>query len=68
MSPASTGAENDVPLKGIFNFTPATTWLQLVAWTAYLVTVLTLFVRRVWSTPAPPRPVVAAAPAAVTAH
>ncbi|MBK5249151.1 MAG: FTR1 family protein [Actinomycetales bacterium] len=55
-------------LKGIFNFTPATTWLQLVAWTAYLVTVLTLFVRRVWSTPAPPRPVVAAAPAAVTAH
>ncbi|MBT0992750.1 FTR1 family protein [Cellulomonas sp. DKR-3] len=47
-------------LKGVFNFTPATTWLQLVAWVAYVATVLTFFVRTTWgSHPAPPR---AAAP------
>lgn len=32
-------------LKGIFNFTPATTVLQAVAWTAYVAIVLTLFLR-----------------------
>ncbi|EAQ00865.1 putative membrane protein [Janibacter sp. HTCC2649] len=32
-------------LKGIFNFTPATTVLQAVAWTAYVVVVLTFFLR-----------------------
>jgi high-affinity iron transporter len=32
-------------LKGIFNFTPATTVLQAVAWTAYVAVVLTLFLR-----------------------
>jgi len=32
-------------LKGTVNFTPATTWLQAVAWTAYLVPVLVLFLR-----------------------
>lgn len=32
-------------LKGIFNFTPATTWLQAVAWVLYVGTVLTLFLR-----------------------
>jgi high-affinity iron transporter len=32
-------------LKGIFNFTPATTVLQAVAWVLYVGTVLTLFLR-----------------------
>jgi high-affinity iron transporter len=32
-------------LKGIFNFSPATTWLQAVVWVAYLVPVMYLFFR-----------------------
>lgn len=36
-------------LKGTVNFTPATTWLQAVAWAAYLVPVLVLFLRPVRS-------------------
>ena len=44
-------------LKGTVNFTPATTWLQAVAWVAFFVPVVVLYVR-----PAPPRP------AAVLAH
>ena len=43
-------------LKGVFNFTPATTWLQAVGWTLYVVPTLTLFVRGAWFTPAPSRP------------
>jgi high-affinity iron transporter len=54
-------------LKGIFNFSPNTTWLQAIAWTAYVVPTMWLFVRRVR-----PRPVVAAAappvPGPATAH
>lgn len=34
-------------LKGIFNFTPATTLLQAIAWTIYVAVVLTLFLRPV---------------------
>lgn len=30
-------------LKGIFNFTAQTSWAQVIAWTAYLVPVMTLF-------------------------
>jgi len=45
-------------LKGIFNFTPATTKLQLVGWVAYLVPVLFFFIRTTWgrSTSAPAAP------------
>lgn len=38
-------------LKGLVNFTPATTWLQGVAWLLYVGVVLTLFLRPVRSTP-----------------
>ncbi|MGV8884591.1 MAG: iron uptake transporter permease EfeU [Microbacteriaceae bacterium] len=34
-------------LKGIFNFSPATTWLEAVAWVAYVVPVLTIFISTV---------------------
>ena len=39
-------------LKGIFNFTPATTVLQAVAWVLYVGIVLTLFLRPVTCRPA----------------
>lgn len=32
-------------LKGVFNFSPATTWLQAIAWTAYVVPVSCLYIR-----------------------
>jgi high-affinity iron transporter len=41
-------------LKGVFNFSPATTWLEAIAWTAYAVPVMTLFVRTAWARPAAP--------------
>lgn len=47
-----------VLLKGIFNFTPATTWLQAIAWVAYVAVVMTLFLRPV--RPAAAAPVKAA--------
>jgi len=50
-------------LKGIFNFSPATTWLELVAWVAYVVPTLAIFLRRV-RTPAPVAPVATATPVA----
>jgi high-affinity iron transporter len=34
-------------LKGVFNFSPQTTWLQAVAWAAYLTTTMGFFVRGV---------------------
>ncbi|MEH3076307.1 MAG: FTR1 family protein [Quadrisphaera sp.] len=34
-----------VLLKGVFNFSPDTTWAQAIAWTAYVVPVLALYLR-----------------------
>ncbi|OXY90973.1 iron uptake transporter permease EfeU [Streptomyces diastatochromogenes] len=48
-------------VQGVFNLTPAMSWLQVVAYAAYLVVVMTLFVRGVRAT-APAAP--AAKPAA----
>jgi high-affinity iron transporter len=40
-------------LKGVFNFSPATTWLEAIAWLCYVIPVMTLFFRPSRS-PAPP--------------
>ena len=34
-------------LKGVFNFSPATTWFELAAWVLYTVPVLALFLRKI---------------------
>jgi high-affinity iron transporter len=47
-------------LKGIFNFSPATTWLEATAWLLYIVPVMVLFFR--------PQPKPAVAPAPVPAE
>jgi high-affinity iron transporter len=49
-------------LKGTLNFSPSTTWLQAVAWVAYVVPTLVLFLRRIRSNNRPPA--AAAAPSA----
>src|SRR5829696_6649217 len=42
-------------LKGVFNFSPATTWLEAAAWILYLVPTLWLYRRIVWGkAPVPP--------------
>lgn len=49
-------------LKGVFNFSPATTWLELCAWLAYLVPTLAVYIRTVWfPAPRPAAPVLAGA-------
>lgn len=47
-------------LKGVFNFSPQTTWLEAVTWTAYVVPVMVLFWRR--PAAAAPKAVPTAAP------
>ena len=46
-------------LKGVFNFSPATTWLEAIAWIAYVVPTMFLFVRMVWGAAPPPARVTA---------
>jgi high-affinity iron transporter len=46
-------------LKGIFYFSPATTWVELAAWVLYVVPTLVIFLRRVRK---PAAPTVATAP------
>ena len=40
-------------LKGVFNFSPATTWLEFVAWWAYVVPTMFLYIRMLRKRPAP---------------
>src|SRR5204863_7833183 len=40
-------------LKGVFNFSPDATWLQVVVWVAYLVPVMVLFFRPMRRAPQP---------------
>jgi high-affinity iron transporter len=35
-------------LKGIFNFSPATTWLEAIVWLAYVIPVMTIFILSVY--------------------
>ncbi len=50
-------------LKGVFNFSPATTVLEAVVWTCYLVPVLAVFIVKARHRAAPPARPAAAAPA-----
>jgi high-affinity iron transporter len=43
-------------LKGIFNFSPASTWLELAAYLGYLVPIMVLFFRPPLAPPAPAAP------------
>ena len=47
-------------LKGTLNFSPATTWLEAVAWVAYAVPTLALFLRAIRGGSRPTKPVGAA--------
>ena len=55
-------------LKGVVNFSPATTWLQAVVWVAYLVPVLTVYIRTVWFGSPRTAPAAVSATAVVTAE
>lgn len=44
-------------LKGVFNFSPATTWLEAIAWTLYVAPTLILFLRHIHRPSAPVAPV-----------
>lgn len=40
-------------LKGVFNFSPATTWIGFVAWWAYVIPTMYLYLRKIRRRPAP---------------
>jgi high-affinity iron transporter len=53
----TTGSVIGTLLKGIFNFSPQTTWVEATAWVLYVVPVMFLFLRRPKAEPAAdPRP------------
>ena len=54
-----------VLLKGIFNFSPASTWLEVLVWTVYVIPVAYLFFRP--ARPSKPTPVTASVPQATGA-
>ena len=54
-------------LRGTVNFTPATTWLQAIAWLLYIVPVFVLFLRPARSA-APARPAAASASVPAAGH
>jgi len=54
-------------LRGTVNFTPATTWLQAIAWLVYIVPVFVLFLRPARIT-APSRSTASAASVPATGH
>jgi high-affinity iron transporter len=55
-------------LKGVFNFSPQTTWLQAIAWLAYVIPVMVLFFRpsRAPAAPVAPAKTVAATTTSAT--
>ncbi|MET0998060.1 MAG: FTR1 family protein, partial [Marmoricola sp.] len=53
-------------LKGTVNFSPATTWLEAIAWIGYLVPTMTLFLYRMRTPRDPAVPASAAQPARIS--
>jgi high-affinity iron transporter len=53
-------------LKGTLNFSPATTWLEAIAWVAYLVPTMTLFLLKMRKTRGPATAKSAAQPAKIS--
>jgi len=53
-------------LKGTLNFSPATTWLEAIAWVAYLVPTMTLFLLKMRKTRSPAPTKSAAQPAKIS--
>lgn len=54
-------------LKGVLNFSPATTWFELAAWVAYVVPTASVYARTVWAPVAPQPPADRAVTSTVTA-
>ena len=50
----------------VFNFSPATTWLEATAWVLYVVPTMILFLRRIRRRSRPAKPAAAAVPASGT--
>jgi len=46
------GSVTGTLLKGVFNFSPATTWLEAIVWVAYVLPIMALYLRKVFAGPA----------------
>ncbi|MCB4208346.1 iron uptake transporter permease EfeU [Arthrobacter sp. UM1] len=57
------GSWHGTLLKGIFNFSPQTTWLEAIAWWAYTVPVVVLYARAIRTASAPVAPAPSSQPA-----